>query len=571
MIYIGVGGIIALIAVAVLVLAGIVITLYLTVVTDFILKRNVREFNRNFEYLHALLFGQDAQFVKRLEIISRTNLLYVDIHMKFNKRYKEIRDNLDAETQAAVNNAKDLLSEKAFKELKKVVPQVRQIVSNYDKEVSTLNNDLVNVIKPEEDCRQASLTSKEKLRVLKQDYFIKQADLGLIVPSFDSLFASLEKCFIQFEKLVESAQYDEAKSLLEKVDKVIAETTKIFPQLPGICTTITSIIPAKINVMNERYEEMLGQKYPLTHLMVKTAIEDMNRQLDAITERLKSFTLVGINEQLDGILSRIEEFIESFDNEESAKEVFDKECDNIYEGSSQIEKRYIKLCNVLPEIKKIFILSEVQQDNIAIIRDQINKTGATKRSLDTFIHSGNLQPYTVLVSKMRTLEEETENSNRLLDEFFSYLSSLKSDSDAALGKIEVTYKEIKKRETLLLQCDINAEIEKYQEKIESIYKTLDNCYSTLTQTPIDVAKVNILVDEFVGKSYEICGKIDSDLSDKAQAEQAIIYANRDRMHLGDLHQILKQTEDLYYSGEFATALAETTKVLQSIRSGESNQ
>jgi hypothetical protein len=76
---------------------------------------------RKFEREHALLFGQDSQYIKRLETISSMNLVYVQQFMDWNKRFKDVRDVSDASAQAAVNSLKDLMGERKYKELKEIL------------------------------------------------------------------------------------------------------------------------------------------------------------------------------------------------------------------------------------------------------------------------------------------------------------------------------------------------------------------------------------------------------------------------------------------------------------------
>jgi hypothetical protein len=57
-------GIIAIVAVVAVAILGVLTILYFTLFRHFRAKKQVRELVRRFEYLHALVFGQDAQFVK---------------------------------------------------------------------------------------------------------------------------------------------------------------------------------------------------------------------------------------------------------------------------------------------------------------------------------------------------------------------------------------------------------------------------------------------------------------------------------------------------------------------------
>ena len=113
-----VGGAIAVALVAVL--------LYFFVFRHVWAKKQVRELSRRFEYLHALLFGQDSQYIKRIENISTTNLLYVNTHVEFKKRFKDVRDQADSSPKAPSTTSKTCFPSIATKLSKRGSPKRRR-------------------------------------------------------------------------------------------------------------------------------------------------------------------------------------------------------------------------------------------------------------------------------------------------------------------------------------------------------------------------------------------------------------------------------------------------------------
>ena len=563
-----IGGWIAIIVSVSVVIILLFVLLNFTVFAHARTRKAVRELARKYEYLHGLFFGQDNQFVRRLEIISRTNLLYVDIHMRFNKRYREIRDKDDASATAAINRIKDMVSDRKWKDLKDYYPQVKTQIAEYEARVNSLNTDLVNVIKPEEECRQASLALKERLRKIKQDYYVKQADLALLSQSFDAVFANLESHFQKFETYVESAQYQDAKELLPKIGAVLDQLSKIFQLLPGICVVIQSAIPDKIVSLTNRYEEMIRGGYPLFHLMTRDDIQSMENQLKDITKRVQRFDLRGVQAELDGILARIDDYFEGCAKEEQAKKTFLDECDEIYQRESAIEKKYIRLCNALPQVKRIFVIAGEEQAKIDGIKNQINKAGATKRSLDTFIHSGTHQPYSLLVERMHQLRDEAEQAQSAIDDFERYLNSLKEDSEGALKVVQETYASLKEAETTVREIDLEAVSTRYDPAIDELYDLLDECHKSLNSTPIDANKIDQLIAKIKGRADELMRNVRHDHQQMMLAEAAIIFANRERNHFGEVNTLLLQTEGLYFSGDFARSYDETLKELKRRHVGE---
>ena len=286
---------------AVLVLAAGGFVLYKFVLSPNKMKREIRDLDRRFQYLHSLLIGQDAQCIKRLEIVSRTNLLYVDIHTRYLKKFKEVRDKYDSHAQNTINKLKDLVDERRYKVLKEELADAKEVIATYEKEVTTLNNDLLRVIKPEEDCRQASLTLKESLRRIKQDYYAKEGDLQLVKESFDAIFNHVESLFSEFEEYVESAQYDDANDVLPKIDQILKQVNIALKDLPNLCALVVDIIPDKISSLENAYDGLIREKYPLSHLLSASTFKDMRKEVGALTTKIKQFNLAGVGVALDNI------------------------------------------------------------------------------------------------------------------------------------------------------------------------------------------------------------------------------------------------------------------------------
>ena len=547
--------------------AGIGFLLFKLVFQKNNLKRQIRDLDRRFQYLHALLIGQDAQYVKRLEIISRTNLLYVDIHTKFLKRFKEIRDKHDAHAQSSINGLKDLVDENKYKQLKELIPDVREIISQYEKVVNDLNNDLLRVVKPEEDCRQSSLSLKEQLRRIKSDYYIKQGDLVILSESFDEVFKYIDELFGQFEEFVESAQYDDANTILPQIDKILHEIASAMPDLPNLCALVVSVIPDKLISLENAYENMVREDYPLHHLSVKTSVAVMRQDLEKLTTKIKRFDLKDVHSQLDDIASHIDEFFVLFDEEKKAREDFESQNEGVYRTVNLIEKRFIKLCNTIPEVSEIFIINEAHRSKINEIQTEINKVGALKRSLDTYIHSATKQPYSLLVEKMNELSSASHSIISEIDEYNNYFTSLKTDSENAFNMIKSLYLSARNAEKTLSDIDIAEITTKYEERINRFYELLNEVNLLLLKSPIDVDQVNACMDELKDINNTILdnGAISQDFNMMVLAENAILYANRNRVHLSDINQLVTQAETFFAKGDFEHAYIIAGNALQKVR------
>lgn len=563
------GILVLIIILSILVAAAATFVIILIIKRNY-LKHTILDLDRRFQYLHALLIGQDAQYVKRLEIISRTNLLYVDTHTKFVKRFKEIRDHLDANAQRRVNDIKDLYYDHKIKLVKQELPKVLKTVEDYEKEVNILNNDLLKVIKPEENCRQSSLSLKEQLRRVRQDYYAKQSDLTLVNDSFVEVFKYVDSLFEDFEAYVEAAQYDEANAVLPKIDEIIKELAKILVTIPDLCTLVTTIVPEKLISLENAYQTMTEDKYPLHHLCVKQSISEIKKEVDLLTKRIKHFDLDGVRTKLDDISYQIDEYFKLFEEEKAARVDFEQNNENVYNTVGTIEKSFIKLCNTIPEVSKVFIISEEQHNKINFIQSEINRVGALKRTLDTFIHSATKQPYSLLLKKMNELKSSSESIISEIEDFNQYIVSLKEDSENAYNLVYEFFAKIVEAEKRVEQINIQSVTEKYRVPFDHMYELLNSVYKCLIAQPINVEQVNREVGEIkeLGNSLLDDGQVKQDHNMMVLAENAIVYANSDRFHLSDINELVKHAEEYFRAGEFENAYTTVGDALKRVHANE---
>ena len=558
---------------ALAVLAITIFAIYFFVIRKNKIRKDFRSVDKTFQYYHALLIGQNAQYVKRLEIISRSNLLYVEIHTRFLKTFKEIRDKLDANTQSSINKMADMISDHHYKQAKNYLPEVREVLDNYQKAVSELNSELLKVVKPEEDCRQASLALKEQFRRIKQDYYSKQSDLVTLSNSFDKIFNLIDGKFEKFESFVEAAQYDEANNLLPEIEKILNELANCMVDLPNLCVLVNDVLPNKLSELDKAYHQLADDEFPLNHLCVETSLNEMRSRVEDYKDRLAQFSLAGIADGLDVMLNKIDEFFKRFDEEKEARKQFEENNDSVYSTVNLIERRFIKLCNTIPEVSKIYIINDAHKSKVNEIQSDINKVGALKRSLDTFIHSNIKQPFSSLVAKMNELKEASDSIITALDEFNSYISSLKTDSEEAYKLIFAFFDKLKKAEKEIRDINISRVQEKYVEDFDRSYELLDNIHELLRKSPIDVDEVNKNVHEL----YDVCNNILDDGSIAQEhnmmmlAENAIMYANKGRSHLSDIDQLVTQAETFFKEGDFEQAYIIAGNALKKIKAYNEKQ
>ena len=561
--------VILLIIAALLALGAGAFLLYYFVISRNRIKRQVRELEKKYSYLDALLIGQDSQYIHRLEIISRTNLLYVDKHEQFSRRFKEIYENDDKFAESMLRQLNALINNKQYKNIKAVINDAKKAMKVFEDKVNTIDNDLYVLIKPEEDSRQSILRLKENYRRVKQTFYANSSDLDLVSSSINQVFDKLDQMFVDFETHIESAEYDEAQSLLPTIGKVVSALESALSQLPNLCILVNSVIPEKIADLKKNYDAVEALGLPLYNLAFTVRVGEWKNDLEVIRKRLVKLELTNIMDSLDALQSEIEEVQEQLNNEQSDKQYFEEHNAEIYNNVIEIEKIFLRICSLLPDIYKTYIVTDERKQMVEELKQTMNSLGTIKQSLDNYVHSSLKQPFSSLKMKLDELENQYNKAKEGIEEFKSYVEFLKTSSEEAYTLVFVYYYRLKQVEALLREVALPNFTEQYKARIENCYDFLNEIDKAVKVQPIAVDEINEKVNVLKNTANDLFDEVENKYREMQLAESAVVYANRDRNHQDDVHQQLLQLEDAFYNGEFVKVYHDANAIFKRMHVEES--
>ena len=541
-------------------LAALFILLYKFVFSRMTAKKRIKDIERRFSYLDALLSGQDAQYVQRLSILASSNLTYVEIYERFRRRFNEVRDIEDKFAEQKIKQVKSLISNGHYKDIKEVINDARKAVDSFEKSVNQLDHELYEVIKPEEESRQTVLKLKEDYRTVKQTFYVAQNDLVLVGDSFMKIFDKLDKCFGQFETLIDSANYEEANQLINTISSVVHAMREVLAQIPNLCILAQTVLPEKIEAITNHYADLDSQGYPLFHLNFKTARQNWMNQIETIKKQLSDLQTKGATATFDQILSEIEQFNTKLNKEIEDKKFFEENNALIYKGVVDLEKSFLKICSIIPDIVKVYKVDESQTALLNTLKINVNKLGISKRNLDVYIHSSTKQPYSALRTKLESLQYDYNVTRNGLENFKAYIDSLRVSAEEAFNMVFAYTYRLKNVEQSLRAIMIPEFTLQFKENIDFCYETLNNIYEVINVQPIDIREINVLCGELENVANCLFDDVDNKFRECQLAESAIVFANRDRNHQSDVSQQLSVLDQQFFEGQFEAVYHGATSI-----------
>ena len=313
------------------------------------------------------------------------------------------------------------------------------------------------------------------------------------------------------------------------------------------------VVPEKIDEIVNKYKSIEKQGLPLYNLGFNTKLEKWNADLNACKEKLSNLDSRGVMASLNKIQDDIVAMDALLDSEVENKNYFTTNSEKMDLKVMEIQKSYLKLCAVLPEVRQIYMIDESQEVELENLKVIMNNLDTSKRTLDGFIHSSTKQPYSTLKMKLDDLSSNYDMAYSGILNFKTYLDSLKKKSEEAYDLVFVYYYRAKNIEMILREMNVPEFANHYVEKINSCYNLLNDIDILIKIKPIDVNGVSEKVEELKNLANNMFDEIENKAREMQLAESAIVYANRDRNHQADVHRRLNGLEKTFFEGDFETA------------------
>ena len=553
------GTLVAIIVASIVVAIAGGLLLYFLVIARMNYRKQIKNIEKQFSYYDSLLIGQDSQYIHRLEIISRTNLLYLDKYESFMRRFKNIYETEDKYCDSILKQLAALLKAKQYRNIKSVISEAKKSIDTFAESVKALDHDLFEVIKLEEDCRRSIDHLKEVYRHVKQSYFSDSDSLELVAPTFNKMFDKIDVIFSKFEDMLEGAEYDEINDEIKSLTNVLTALGHVLIELPTLCNNIKTVIPERVVELQNKYKETEKEGVPLYHLSFKAHVEEWKKKIAELTKKIINLQCGGIGTECDIVMEEMNGMSKQLDEEVASRDYFRQNYDRIYNQVNDVEKMFLRICALLPEIKNYYLIPDEEMAKIDELSVSINNLGNSKRYLDGFVHSGTRQPFSLLKGKLDELEQNYLVVNEGVTNFKNFVDSLKSTAEEAYNMISVYYLKVKETENLLEEIGNDNITLSYKEKIDAVYDVLNDIYEQIQSKPIDVGEVSNKISNLENIANVMFEEIDSLAKSQKDAEKNMVILNPDRLDQ-DVNQIASGLELAFEKGDFATVNSQAISV-----------
>ena len=215
---------------------------------------------------------------------------------KLESMYNNWKDRLDVIRTNQIPKITDMLLEADYSlsqqdykstiyKIAKLEMEIYKVRTNSD----FLLKEIKEITSSEERSRTLITKLKSEYRTLYEKFTKERESYGEIADAVEMQFETIAKRFEDFEAVMDSNEFLEVNGLIKAIDEMIKHMTNVIDELPSIILMCTSILPKKIQEVEQEYDRMVKEGYPLDYLNVEYNIEEANKKINDIYDRAKVF------------------------------------------------------------------------------------------------------------------------------------------------------------------------------------------------------------------------------------------------------------------------------------------
>lgn len=421
----------------------------------------------------------------------------------------------------------------------------------------------------EEKYRSIVTKLKTKYRVLNKEFQDHKSMYEEMADSISLQLENIEKRFLDFEKVMENNDYNEVSHIVKALDAMIEHMEIIVNEVPDVLLMAKKAIPNRIKEIKMTYDDMLKQEFPLDYLNIDYNLEEIDKNIEVILEKVRVLNLEGCMFDLKTMLEYLDSLFIDFEKERLSRKVYE-EVENDF--SKKIEKTNKLVSDIyaqLDDIKQLYDLKEEDIETIHNVNKQLVIINDDYKNVVNKVEAKS-SPYSIVNKEMEDLTVRLKNLEIDLDKSLKSLGNMYDDEVRAREQLDEIQMFLKQCKTKMRSYKLPIITDNYFVQLSEANEAILEVIKELEKKPIAISVLNTRVDtarDLVLKLYNTT----NDMIRTAQcAEIAIVYGNRYRVY-NEVDAGLNEARSKFYLGDYKKALDIAIKSISIIDSDITNK
>lgn len=503
-------------------------------------------------------FGKANKLINNKKIASEVE--------EWKKRFDEIEKTDMPKLTDKLIEVESYMLEKNYAEAHRSLNKAEKSIFLVKAKSIKLLNEIKELTESEERNREAITKLKSVYREVIFKYNKNKNDYMDVSSRIELQFENIDKLFSAFEVAVQNSEYDELGKIVKVLDDMIHNISIVIEEAPTIVMMATMILPKKMKDIKSVSNKMIREGYNLEYLNIDYNIEETNKKIAEIMDKLYVLNLQDSIFDLKTLLDYYETLYSDFDAEKRGKKEYERGLININERISKVSSIIRNLYAEIDNIKDTYDLSD---DEIKVI-DEINKELIAVKDSFKLVKDRTLikvMSYSKLSSEIEMVAVSLSKVEDKLETTLKNLGSLKEDEARARDQLSEIKTIINNSKYKIKDYNLPVIPDKFYIELKEAHDAIKEIVKEIDKKPISIKTLNLRVDTARDLSLKLYQTADSMVNTAAMAEMAIVYGNRYRSSNTEVEMGLISASKAFYKGDYKNSLEIVLNTLNIVEPG----
>ena len=479
---------------------------------------------------------------------------------KMEEKYKNWQKRFDTIKTEKLNKINDMINEldistnmKDYKNIDQRLAKVEMEVYKVRESANELLSEIKEVTISEEKYRNIITKLKVKYRKLTSEFNLYKDEYEDISEAVELQLENIEKRFLDFEHAMEKNEYDEVAHIIKALDTMIDHMSLAILEVPNLVLLAEKLIPKRIEEIQATYKDMVEKGYNLDYLNINYNMEECNKNISTILDRIKVLNLEDCMFELKTMLDYLDSILNDFDNEKLSRKNYEEMLTDFSKNLKKTNHIVKDIYSQMDDIKNMYDLKDEDTVGLNNVRSKLKELIENYKLLLEKAEKSE-EAYSELIKKLDIYYKQLNELDDNLDDNLKSLGSMYEDEERAREQLDEIRNLLKQCKLIIRSYKLPIIINNYFVELSEANDAVNEIIKELNRKPIMIKVLNTRVDtarDLVLKLYNTTTEM---IKTAKMAEIAIVYGNRYRSDIKELDKNLENAERLYYKGNYKDSL-----------------
>ena len=489
-----------------------------------------------------------------------------ELYEKWNKEFNKIKELKIPEITDNILDIESLIEQSKFKEASYKIAQAEMDINILNNEVNILLENIKEITMSEERNRNTVTKLKTIYREALTKFNKNKNDYKEVINPIELQFENINKLFGAFESAMEHNEYDNVIKIVKALDETIKNMVIVIDEAPVVILMGKIVIPKKISDIKGLYKKLEKSGYNLDYLNLNYNIDEAEKKLSDIFDRLNVLNLEDSIFELKTMLDYFDSLFIDFDKEKASRKIYENSIYSLNEKINYLNSILKNIYIEIEELKNTYTLNDAEIDVINDIRKDLITCKDNYKLMSDRTRTKTTS-YSLLSKESENLSVKLNKIEDKIEIALKSLSSLKEDELRAREQLSEIRELISKSKIKIKSYKLPIIPKKYFVELEESAMALKEIIKELEKKPIDINTLNTRVDTGRDLAFKVYNTSNELIKTCAMSEMAIVYANRYRSTYKEIEQGILKSEKEFWKGEYRKSLEIILNVLNLVEPG----